>query len=209
MPRFGPHILIPESHVFFRNAHALAIVNLRPVLPGHVLVLSTRVEARFAGLTPEEVASVWQAAQRVGGVVCAVRGGSAATFSMQDGAAAGQSVPHVHVHVVPRADGDLARNDDVYDLLEASESALAAGGGAAAQRAAGGGARRSTALAVDAPTSAAGRTADILPAELRRQRTPAEMDAEAEEYRRAFAALEAREAAEARGAPDGAAAFKG
>ena len=207
MPRFG-HISIPESHVFFRNAHALAIVNLRPVLPGHVLVLSTRVEPRFGGLTPEEVTSVWQAAQRVGAVVCAARGGSAATYSMQDGAAAGQSVPHVHVHVVPRAEGDLARNDDVYDLLEASESAL---GGAAQPAGAGAGAgagARRTAIAVDAPTSTAGRTADILPAEMRRQRTTAEMDAEAEEYRRAFAALDAREAAEAKGAP-GSAAFKG
>ena len=204
MPRFG-HISIPESHVFFRNAHALAIVNLRPVLPGHVLVLSTRVEPRFGGLTPEEVTSVWQAAQRVGAVVCAARGGSAATYSLQDGAAAGQSVPHVHVHVVPRAEGDLARNDDVYDQLEASESAL---GGAAQPAGAGAGAgARRTAIAVDAPT--AGRTADILPAEMRRQRTTAEMDAEAEEYRRDFAALDAREAAEAAGAPGSTAAFKG
>lgn len=36
----------------------------------------------------------------------------------QDGAAAGQSVPHVHVHLLPRRPGDYERNDDVYEELE-------------------------------------------------------------------------------------------
>lgn len=31
---------------------------------------------------------------------------------------AGQSVPHVHVHILPRYCGDLERNDDIYDKLE-------------------------------------------------------------------------------------------
>jgi bis(5'-adenosyl)-triphosphatase len=37
---------------------------------------------------------------------------------MQDGRAAGQSVPHVHVHILPRRFGDFQRNDDVYEELE-------------------------------------------------------------------------------------------
>ncbi len=37
---------------------------------------------------------------------------------MQDGTAAGQTVPHVHVHVLPRREGDFERNDDVYVMLE-------------------------------------------------------------------------------------------
>ena len=39
-------------------------------------------------------------------------------MAVQDGMGAGQSVPHVHVHILPRYCGDLERNDDIYDQLE-------------------------------------------------------------------------------------------
>ena len=37
---------------------------------------------------------------------------------MQDGPAAGQSVPHLHVHCLPRKEGDFANNDEVYDAID-------------------------------------------------------------------------------------------
>lgn len=40
------------------------------------------------------------------------------TLAVQDGPDSGQTVPHVHVHVLPRRAGDFADNDDVYDKLE-------------------------------------------------------------------------------------------
>lgn len=59
---FAPNIN-PEScragalrlQVFFRSRHSLGIVNLKPIVPGHVLVISKRVVARFADLTTDEV----------------------------------------------------------------------------------------------------------------------------------------------------------
>ena len=121
MLRFGPHAL-PREQIFYETVHALAITNLRPVLPGHVLVLSRRAVARFGDLSAAEAADVWCAAQAVGRVVTACHGGTSATYSLQDGAEAGQSVPHLHIHIVPRRAADLPCNDDVYDLLEASRS---------------------------------------------------------------------------------------
>ncbi|KAE8540742.1 hypothetical protein D1P53_003106 [Cryptococcus gattii VGV] len=47
------------------------------------------------------------------------------TVSLQDGVAAGQSVPHVHIHLIPRHPTDYdGKNDRIYPLLEQSENRL-------------------------------------------------------------------------------------
>ena len=40
--------------------------------------------------------------------------------TIQDGPAAGQTVPHLHIHVLPRRFGDFEPNDKVYDAVDAS-----------------------------------------------------------------------------------------
>lgn len=79
-----------------------AAVNLKPVVPGHVLLSPKRVVARFAELSPEEVADLWTLAQRVGAAIEPHFGASSLTLAIQDGPQAGQTVPHVHVHILPR-----------------------------------------------------------------------------------------------------------
>jgi len=73
---------------------------------------------RFRDLTPSEVSDLWSSVQRVGCVVEQHYKGEALTMAIQDGPAAGQTVDHVHVHVIPRRRGDLARNDQVYERLD-------------------------------------------------------------------------------------------
>ena len=116
---FGP-LSIPASQVFCESALSLGLVNLKPVVPGHVLIITRRVVKRFADLTPEEVADLWSLAKRVGAAIEPHFGASSLTFAIQDGPHAGQTIPHVHVHVLPRVPGDFENNDDVYDAIDES-----------------------------------------------------------------------------------------
>ena len=117
--RFGP-IDIPASQVFAETSLSVGLVNLKPVVPGHVLIVSKRVVPRFHDLTADETADLWSLANRVGHALEERVGATSITFALQDGPQAGQTVPHVHVHVLPRVAGDFADNDDIYREVEAS-----------------------------------------------------------------------------------------
>jgi len=115
---FG-RFLIDEKHVFYRSTTNLsaAIVNLRPIVPGHVLVISRRVVSRLSDLTPEEYDDLWRTVRVVQSSLEEGMEYSASNVAIQDGTSAGQSVPHVHVHILPRFGGDFERNDDIYDKI--------------------------------------------------------------------------------------------
>ncbi|TFK87942.1 diadenosine hydrolase [Polyporus arcularius HHB13444] len=115
-----------SRQAFYRSGLAAAIVNLKPIVPGHVLIIPTRVVPRLADLKHDELASLMASVQHVGRVIERVYAADGLTIACQDGKAAGQTVPHVHFHLLPRKlQGDrFANNDDVYPALERSEGGL-------------------------------------------------------------------------------------
>ncbi|GAY59991.1 hypothetical protein CUMW_198610 [Citrus unshiu] len=90
----------------------------------HVLVCSRREAKRFADLTADETTDLWLTAQKVGKQLESYHKGSSTTFAIQDGPEAGQTVPHVHIHVLPRKAGDFEKNDEIYDAIEVKEKEL-------------------------------------------------------------------------------------
>ena len=120
------HVQVPASAVFYESQLSYAFVNRKPVLPGHVLVCPLRKVARFGKLTSQEVSDLWQTAQLVSRVIEKQLKATSLSFSIQDGAEAGQSMKHVHVHVLPRREGDFERNDDVYTALETHDKQVSA-----------------------------------------------------------------------------------
>ncbi|EGN95150.1 hypothetical protein SERLA73DRAFT_143234 [Serpula lacrymans var. lacrymans S7.3] len=113
--------------VFYRSSLSYAIVNLKPIVPGHVLVIPNRPVSRLTELTTPELTSLITSVKDVGSVIERVYSGDALTVACQDGKAAGQSIPHVHFHILPRKfKGDFfsGRNDDIYPALEEAEESL-------------------------------------------------------------------------------------
>ena len=112
---------IPASHIFYTSPSKLssALVNLKPIVPGHVLVIPTRAGAvRMKDLSPEEYSDLWSTVRVVQSLVEAHHSCEASNVAAQDGRPAGQSVPHVHVHILPRKVGDFEVSDEVYEILD-------------------------------------------------------------------------------------------
>ncbi|PRT56222.1 Bifunctional bis(5'-adenosyl)-triphosphatase/adenylylsulfatase FHIT [Wickerhamiella sorbophila] len=114
--RFGSYTV--SEQVFYQTRKSFAIVNIRPILPGHVLVCPIRPVERFSQLNPEEVADLFQAVHSVSRAIETYYGAQALNISIQDGPLAGQSIAHVHCHIIPRRLHDLPNVDDVYKLLD-------------------------------------------------------------------------------------------
>mmetsp|Transcript_36592 Transcript_36592/g.76787 ORF Transcript_36592/g.76787 Transcript_36592/m.76787 type:complete len:238 (-) Transcript_36592:219-932(-) len=109
---------ISPSQIFHRTTHSFAMVNLRPLVPGHVLVCSNRITPLLSDLREDEYDDLWRTVRVVQKVLQQKYKCDAFNVSVQDGAGAGQSVPHTHVHILPRYVGDLERNDDIYVALD-------------------------------------------------------------------------------------------
>jgi len=100
------------------------MVNLKPLLPGHVLVSPIRSVPRYSGLSSDEVADLFSTVRKVAGMVEKVFKATSLNIAIQDGPDAGQSVPHLHVHIIPRTKGDLddrGGSDAIYGMLDGEE----------------------------------------------------------------------------------------
>jgi len=97
-------IRISGDTLFYASSTGLtvAFVNLRPIVPGHVLVTPVRSVPLLADLTDAELDDLFLAVRVVQELLEKCHGAKASNLGIQDGVLAGQSVPHVHVHVLPR-----------------------------------------------------------------------------------------------------------
>nr|VZI15546.1 unnamed protein product [Spirometra erinaceieuropaei] len=114
-------INLKSSQIFYRTPVSMAFVNISPLVPGHVLVTPIAVVERFNSLPDGTICDMYMTVKRVSEKLLEHFQADSLTISIQDGKNAGQSVPHVHIHVLPRKAGDFGRNDDIYDALQAHD----------------------------------------------------------------------------------------
>jgi histidine triad (HIT) family protein len=93
--------------VAYEDEHAVGFLDVRPLFPGHVLLVPREHHETLADLPPRLLTPLFAAAQRL---AVAVEGAMEArgTFVAMNNRVS-QSVPHLHVHVVPRRPKDGLR----------------------------------------------------------------------------------------------------
>ena len=101
-----PFCTLDASRIEYELSQFLVIADGYPVSPGHRLVLPRRHVHSWFELTPSEVAESIEAIRWARQEIDREHQPDGYNIGINDGAAAGQTVSHVHIHVIPRYDGD-------------------------------------------------------------------------------------------------------
>lgn len=103
-----PFCSLPPGRVVDENDHALLILDGFPVSPGHSLVIPKRHVGSFFETSDAERAALLSLLDRAKSSVEQQYQPAGFNIGINDGAAAGQTVPHLHIHLIPRYAGDQA-----------------------------------------------------------------------------------------------------
>jgi histidine triad (HIT) family protein len=93
--------------VVLEEAGVFGFLDARPVFPGHVLVVPRVHRATLLDVPGDELAPLFEAVQRSAAAVTAAMAAEGTFVAVNN--VVSQSVPHLHVHVVPRRKGDGLR----------------------------------------------------------------------------------------------------
>ncbi len=124
-----------EAIRVYADDDVVAFLDIRPFAAGHTLIVPRRHASGLADLDPDDGAKVFRVAQRI---ALALRRSSlpvdGVNLVLNDGAAAAQTVSHVHIHAIPRRNGDklkmagrllVRRSGDLADAAERVRVGLA------------------------------------------------------------------------------------
>jgi diadenosine tetraphosphate (Ap4A) HIT family hydrolase len=97
-----------RERIVASNSMAFAIRDGYPVSPGHTLAIPRRHVTSFFDLSPQEHGAIFELVSEQKRVLDSEFAPHAFNIGINDGSIAGQTVPHVHVHLIPRYRGDAA-----------------------------------------------------------------------------------------------------
>ena len=103
-----PFCNIGFAKILAQNDHAIATADGFPVSPGHALVVPRRHVGSLFDLDAADRAGTWLLIDTVRATLMAERSPDGFNVGVNDGRAAGQTVMHAHIHIIPRYDGDVS-----------------------------------------------------------------------------------------------------
>lgn len=118
------------AEIVHETDDVIAFLDANPLAPGHTLVVPKEPYDRLRDVPPELSAEVFGVVREIAPAIEDAVKADATTIGINDGPAAGQEIPHLHVHIVPRFDGDgggslhsvMGAPDDDADLEGTAEA---------------------------------------------------------------------------------------
>jgi diadenosine tetraphosphate (Ap4A) HIT family hydrolase len=106
-PSDCPFCQLPPTRILAENAHAVAVADAFPVSAGHSLIIPRRHNDSFFELAPNEVLALYELLSRMKFQLDRQLKPAGYNVGINFGEAAGQTVTHLHVYLIPRFFGDV------------------------------------------------------------------------------------------------------
>ena len=94
------------AQVVYESEHCIAFLDIAPLSDGHTLVIAREHFSRIEEMPAAAAAHLFEVVPMLARAVCEATNAPALNVLQNNGPQSGQSVPHVHVHLIPRAEGD-------------------------------------------------------------------------------------------------------
>ncbi len=102
-----PFCSVEPEKIMAQNELTMTVRDALPVSSGHTLILPKRHIASVFEATTEEVAALWDGLQQARTQLLREFSPDGFNIGINDGLAAGQTILHLHIHVIPRYKGDM------------------------------------------------------------------------------------------------------
>ena len=102
-----PFCNLADDRVWLRTDKAIAFYDNYPVSPGHALVIPKLHIAALMELPDQDLHEIWTLVGQVRTLLKEKYLPAGFNIGLNEGKAAGQTVPHAHIHIIPRYDGDV------------------------------------------------------------------------------------------------------
>jgi histidine triad (HIT) family protein len=93
------------SHKIYEDEDTLAFLDIMPRAEGHALVITKEKATNLFDVSPESLAKLLAVVQKLAPQIKEAVGADGVLIAQYNGAAAGQTVFHLHVHIIPRKAG--------------------------------------------------------------------------------------------------------
>ena len=121
-----------DGHFLYEDNSHVAILDKYPIDVGHGLVIPKEHHEKITDMSPEDVGNAFSIVPKIAKAILDATGADAFSLGQNNGLAAKQIVPHVHIHIIPRYNNkgtvwtkrQISNNDELSELAKKIRSFL-------------------------------------------------------------------------------------
>ncbi len=121
-----------DGHIVYEDNKHIAFLDKYPIDDGHTLVIPKKHFERITDMDSNDVGEIFSIVPKIAKAVLSGAGADAFSLAQNNGKAAKQIIPHVHIHIIPRYNDkgtlwtkrQIPTNDELLELSEKIKSAF-------------------------------------------------------------------------------------